>query len=60
MPDAAGEKRIYTALKKVARKLEAHQTKDGKWGEAAWAPVLGQALAGRALNRAGRERGRMQ
>jgi hypothetical protein len=53
MPNAAGEKRVYNALKKVTRKLETHQKDDGSWGDAAWAPVLGQALASRALNRAG-------
>jgi hypothetical protein len=53
MPDAASEKRVYAALKKIQQKLEAHQKEDGTWGDNAWAPVLGQALASRALNRAG-------
>jgi hypothetical protein len=52
MPDARGEKRVYDALQKIIDKMEANQKDDGTFGDAAWAPILGQALASRALNRA--------
>jgi hypothetical protein len=52
MPDAKTEKRLSKALVKVLDKIQRNQKEDGTWGDRAWAPVLGQALASRALNRA--------
>src|SRR5262249_29833590 len=52
MPDAKSEQRVTSALEKIVGKLQANQEEDGSFGEAGWAPVLGQALASRALNRA--------
>jgi len=52
MPDPKSEKRVTTALEKVVDKMQSNQKDNGTWGEAAWAPVLGQALASRALHRA--------
>jgi hypothetical protein len=52
MPDAKSEKRLSKALVKVLDKIQRNQKEDGTWGDRAWAPVLGQALASRALNRA--------
>jgi hypothetical protein len=52
MPDPKSEKRVTTALEKVVDKIQSNQKDNGTWGDAAWAPVLGQALASRALHRA--------
>jgi hypothetical protein len=52
MPDAKSEKRVSTALQKLMDKIQRNQKEDGTWAGGAWAPVLGQALASRALNRA--------
>ncbi|HKB42017.1 MAG TPA: hypothetical protein VKD72_36660, partial [Gemmataceae bacterium] len=52
MPDAKSEQRVTTALEKVVEKMQSNQKENGTWGDAAWAPVLGQALASRALHRA--------
>jgi hypothetical protein len=52
MPDARSEKRVEAALEKVIAKIETNQKKDGTWAGEAWAPVLSQAVASKALNRA--------
>jgi hypothetical protein len=51
MGDAQGEKRIAAAFHKVMDKIERNQQSDGTWDKNGWAPVLGQSLAGKALNR---------
>jgi hypothetical protein len=52
MPDARGNKRVSDALAKVIGKMERHQAADGTWALGGWAPLLGQALAVKGLNRA--------
>jgi hypothetical protein len=52
MPDEKSEKRVVTALEKIVKKMTKHQKDDGSWEGKAWAPVLSQALASRAINRA--------
>jgi hypothetical protein len=63
MPDAKGEKRVNTALLKLVDKIQRNQKedgtwiqrkqkKDGTWATDSWVPLLGQAFASRALNRA--------
>jgi hypothetical protein len=52
MPDPKSEKRVVTALEKIVGKMTSHQKDDGSWEGKAWAPVLSQALASRAINRA--------
>ena len=53
MPDQKTEKRINDALVKIVDKMQKNQKEDGTWGAMqAWAPVLSQGLASRALNRA--------
>jgi hypothetical protein len=46
------EQRVTKALEKVVKKMEKNQKEDGSWEGRAWAPVLSQALASRAINRA--------
>lgn len=52
MPNAKSEERLNKALVKVLDKIQRNQKENGTWDGAGWAPVLGQALASRALNRA--------
>jgi hypothetical protein len=57
MPDAEGDKRVTRALSKLVGKMDRNQSEDGMWtsqkgGYNAWAPVLGQALGTKAVNRA--------
>ena len=52
MPDDDSRKRVVTALDKVMDKIEKNQKEDGSWGDAGWAPVMGQSVATKALNRA--------
>ncbi len=47
-----GNERVAAALAKVVRKMEAHQQEDGRFAGGAWAGALGQAMAGRGLNKA--------
>lgn len=50
--DPAFEQRGSAALAKVLRKIERNQRQDGQWCDQGWAPVLSQAVAAKALNRA--------
>jgi hypothetical protein len=54
MPDPKAEKRLDAALTKLIGKLTKNQGDNGSWAEAgvSWAPVLGQSLAAKAINRA--------
>ncbi len=56
MPDEKENKRVAAALAKLVGKLQKNQNADGSFaarnGMAGWAPVLGQALATKGLNRA--------
>lgn len=52
MPDAKSEARVATALQKIVDKMQKNQKPDGTWANEGWAPVLSQALASKALNRA--------
>jgi hypothetical protein len=55
LPDADTEQRVAAALKKLVSKMEKNQQEDGSWapkGYNAWAPVLGQGLGTKAINRA--------
>jgi hypothetical protein len=52
MPDARGEARVGAALEKVVTQMQRNQKPDGTWANEGWAPVLSQALASKALNRA--------
>lgn len=55
MPDEASSGRLSEALDKVLAKIRKHQKSDGTWGGGGWAPVLSQAMAGKALNTAARK-----
>ncbi len=44
--------RVASALDKVVRKIERNQQQNGGFEGQGWAPVLSQAMAGKALNRA--------
>lgn len=50
--DPSTNQRIDGAVRKIVRKLERQQRKDGSWEGRGWAPVLSQALASKGLNRA--------
>jgi hypothetical protein len=56
MPDDRSETRVARALQALIERMERHQQEDGTWtgkeNQGAWAPVLSQALATRAVNRA--------
>jgi hypothetical protein len=54
MPTLEGEERVGQALDKLIGKIQKNQAEDGSWAQQgnAWAPVLGQALATKAINRA--------
>jgi hypothetical protein len=52
MASAAENQRVDAALAKVIHKIEKNQQTDGRWAGSGWAPVLGQSLAGKGLNRA--------
>jgi hypothetical protein len=52
MPDESGNRRIVASLNKVIDKIEMNQQADGTWDKRGWAPVLSQAMAAKALNRA--------
>ncbi|MEE9211034.1 MAG: prenyltransferase/squalene oxidase repeat-containing protein [Phycisphaeraceae bacterium] len=52
MPDEPSRKRIVAALDKVMDKIETNQREDGTWANEGWAPVLAQAMASKAINRA--------
>jgi len=46
------EDRLMEALDKVLAKIRRNQKTNGTWGGGGWAPVLSQAVAGKAINRA--------
>jgi hypothetical protein len=51
--DEKAEERLVAAVHKLIARIEASQKKDGTYpGNTAWAPVLSQGLASKALNRA--------
>ena len=52
MGEAEADARVERALAKVLRKIERNQQQDGGFAGSGWAPVLSQAMAGKALNRA--------
>src|SRR5205807_26747 len=52
MPDKKGGERVVAALNKIIGKMEDNQMKNGTWANQGWAPVVGQAIASRGLNRA--------
>lgn len=52
MPNEDAEDRLMEVLDKVLAKIRKNQKKDGTWGGSGWAPVLSQAVAGKAINRA--------
>jgi hypothetical protein len=52
MPDPASNQRLNAALDKVMDKIERNQRHDGTWDSTGWAPVLSQAMAAKAVNRA--------
>jgi hypothetical protein len=55
MPDDKSEKRVGDALNKIMAKMQINQQPDGTWTDnnrRAWAPILSQALASKAANRA--------
>ncbi|MEM9109569.1 MAG: prenyltransferase/squalene oxidase repeat-containing protein [Planctomycetota bacterium] len=49
--DKANE-RVDRCLDKVVKKIEAHQTEDGKFGGRGWAMALNDAIANKAINQA--------
>ncbi len=51
MPDEASEKAVDFALHKVIGKIERHQVQFGPAEGQGWAPVLGQAMSGKGINR---------
>jgi hypothetical protein len=52
MPDKEGADRVLSGLDTVMDKIERYQKEDGTWDDRGWAPVLSQAMAGKAVNRA--------
>jgi hypothetical protein len=50
MADAAGNQRVESSLKKVLRKMELNQQKNGQWAVGGWAPTLAQGQAAKAAN----------
>lgn len=50
--DEAGNRRLIATLDKVMDKIERNQRQDGTWSGDGWAPVLSQAMAAKAVNRA--------
>ncbi|MHC5037694.1 MAG: prenyltransferase/squalene oxidase repeat-containing protein [Planctomycetota bacterium] len=50
--EAVAEARVCAALDKVMNKIEKNQKGNGTWANQGWAPVLAQAIAGKAINRA--------
>ena len=52
MPDEKSEVRLLSGLDKVMAKIRKHQRADGSFAGGAWAPVLSQAVAGKAIQRA--------
>lgn len=52
MPEAEGNQRVSSAIRKVLRKIEKNQKSDGTWSGEGWAPVLSQSMATKGLNRA--------
>ncbi len=53
LKDEKAEERLTSAVHKLIAKVEAHQKKDGTFpANMAWAPVLSQGVASKALNRA--------
>jgi hypothetical protein len=54
MATAKSNQRVGSALDVVVAKMQRHQGADGSWthGGGSWAPILGQALATKGLNRA--------
>jgi hypothetical protein len=52
LPDATTEQRVDAALAKILAKMKANQGEDGSWTGEGWAPILSQALAAMAINRA--------
>jgi hypothetical protein len=54
MPDPRAERRVTAALIKLIAKLQRNHAPDGSWSRQGlgWAPVLGQALAAKGINRA--------
>lgn len=54
MQDADANARVEKALAKVLAKIEKNQRQDGTFAGDGWAPVLSQAMASKAVNRANR------
>ena len=52
LPTPKAEQRVAAALQKIIDKLEQHQLATGGWNNQGWAPVLGQSVAMKGLNRA--------
>jgi hypothetical protein len=52
LPNATTEQRVDAALAKILAKMKANQGEDGSWTGEGWAPILSQALAAMAINRA--------